>query len=123
MKRRESAAISSLRFSLLLNDNFPDHSTGCAGIRKIDGARSTVEYGLMTLDLKVTDPVDHFPILHDDELVAIRVGDIERIGLFVHRETGAHSEVQAAPVFEKFSGLCIPDGKAGIVGMMIQDNQ
>src|SRR5204863_9771840 len=97
MQPRQWAATSSLRFSLLPNHNFPDHSTRCAGIGQINRAGPAVENGLMSLDLQVANPVDDFAILHDDELMTIGVGNVERVGLFVHRESGAHREMQAAP--------------------------
>src|SRR5204863_9624910 len=59
----------------------------------------------------------------DDELMTIGVGNVERVGLFVHRESGAHREMQAAPVFEEFSGLGVPYRDARIVGVMVENDK
>src|SRR5881628_2897743 len=77
----------------------------------------------MTLSLEASDPVDHFSVFHSYQLMAIRVGDIKRVGLLVHGESGAHREVQRTPVFEKVSGLWIPNRNARVIAVMVQDNE
>ena len=77
----------------------------------------------MTLGLEASDPIDHFSIFHGYELMTIRVGNIKRVGLLVHSESGAHGEVQRTPIFNELSGLRIPNRNAGVIAVMVQDNE
>jgi hypothetical protein len=53
--------------------------------------------------------------------VAIRIADVKRI-VVVHRESGTHGEVKAAPLFDELAVL-IPDLNARVIGMPVQDDE
>ena len=74
---------------------------------------------LMTLGFQVFDPIDHSSIFYGYKLMTIRVRNIKCVRLVIHCESGAHGEVQTAPIFDEFSTLWIPNRDARIVAMMV----
>ena len=62
----------------------------------------------MCFDLQSADSVDDLSVFHCDELVAIGIADIERIGV-VHRETGSRRQMQRFPFLNELAGLSIPE--------------